>query len=192
MKGLDACDAATREALGGAENGGAPENARAPLPRAITRIALSAGAIARGPLANVALSVPLTLLSQLRPQEESARGVPFPVGRWLQDSSGLVAVRGGAANVLTIRYHAGRVGVLASPPAGRTAKLWILRDENWLSGRAPGEDVRLDEHGASYVELDGTRLYIVDREGGDHIYKFSPEAPGVTLHALTFDDPSGD
>jgi hypothetical protein len=63
--------------------------------------------------------------------------------------------------------------------------VWVLRDERWLPAGALGADARLDGRGNSYVEVDESRLYAICREGaGEQVVKLSPDAPGVTVHAL--------
>jgi hypothetical protein len=70
-------------------------------------------------------------------------------------------------------------------------RLWVLRDEKWLPHDALGADARLDSRGASYVEIEEPRVYAVCRElPGHHIVKLSPDAPGITIHALIV-EPAG-
>jgi hypothetical protein len=81
------------------------------------------------------------------------------------------------------RSGASRVGAVLSPPADGPVRLWVLRDEHWLERGALGGDARLDERGASYLEVDEPRLYDVARGGGT--FKLSPEREGLTVHAFT-------
>ncbi len=189
LAGLSRADAAIQAAIEGASPGAlAGASPRASL----RRVPLAAGKVREGPLATAVAGLPQVFAWQLRPQEEGPREVPIPSGRWTPSVGGLVAARAGAANYLVFRYHAARVGVVASPLAGTTAKLWILRDDAWLPPEAAGEDVKRDASGATYVELDGTRAYRVAIGGGEHVLKFSPDAEGVTLHELTLDESNDD
>jgi hypothetical protein len=87
-----------------------------------------------------------------------------------------------------LRYHGGALGAVMSPPSRASARVWILRDERWLAREKLGADVRMDGRGASYVVVDSPRLYELSRvDPGEHVVKLSPEAPGVTLHAFTFE-----
>ena len=162
---------------------------RAPAPAKLVR--LGAGQVPDGPLADVAPGVTHAFVTQTRFEEEGRMWTPVPVGRWLPGGDGLTGMRGGAANFVAIRYHAGRAGVVASPPAGAGARLWVLRDEAWLPAAARGPDVRADGTGATYVDVSEPRLYRLTSDRGAHVLKLSPDAPGLTLHALTFEDPAG-
>jgi hypothetical protein len=164
---------------------GAKRGRRVPDVRTIRLGSASAG---EGPLTGATPGVAQPFTAQFRFEVEGAPFVPYPVGWWVPGPEGVAAHRGGAAQFVAIRYDAGRVGVVAAPAAGRTSRLWILRDEKWLAADALGEDARLDAHGASYIELDAPRLYFVTRGRGSHVLKLSPEDAGVTLHALTFEE----
>jgi hypothetical protein len=148
-----------------------------------------AGRELRGPLANVKPGEPQMFVAPFRFDQEGQSFTPYPVGRWTLRGDGLTAARGGAANFVAIRYDAARVCVVASPPANGAARLWILRDDAWPPADALGEDVKRDARGAAYLEVNESRLYVIARGGGEHVLKLSPEAPGLTLHALTFDWP---
>lgn len=150
-------------------------------------VRLGAASVAEGPLAGAAPGRALPFTAQFRFEVEGAPYVPHPIGWWIPRPQGIEAARGGAAQFLAIRYDASRVGVVASPPASGPARLWILRDEAWLPAAAFGADVRTDAHGASYVDVTAAGLYFIARGGGGHVLKLSPEAPGLTLHALTFE-----
>jgi len=168
----------------------APPAGRA-APAAVRFVRLGAGQVPEGPLNDAPPGVPHAFVTQTRFEEEGRAWIPVPVGRWTPGGDGLTAARGGAANFLAIRYHAGRVGVVASPPAGAGVKLWVLRDEAWLPAAARGPDVSADATGATYVEVDEPRLYLLTGDRGEHVLKLSPDAPGLTLHALTFEDVRG-
>lgn len=161
-------------------------------PRPDTRrlLRLGAGQVADGPLSDATPGVAATFVTQTRGEVEGRAWTPVPVGRWTPRGDGIEAARGGAANFLAIRYHAGRVGLVVSPPPGTTARLWILRDETWVGDGLRGRDLKVDAEGATYVEIDEPRLLIpIEKDSGWHVLKISPDSPGVVLHALTFDPP---
>ncbi|NOT32762.1 MAG: hypothetical protein HOP12_01195, partial [Candidatus Eisenbacteria bacterium] len=100
---------------------------------------------------------------------------------------GVTAARGGADNFIAFRYDGRPLGVVMSPPAGSAARVWLLDQDEWFAREAAGADVRFDERGASYVEVDAPRLYDVRRAGRhEKRLKLSPSAPGITLHAFRF------
>lgn len=154
---------------------------------------LGAGRVARGPLADAEAGLEHTYTAQFRYQEQGAEAVPYPVGRWRSVADGLVAVHAGAAQFVAIRYDAprsgpARVGAFMSPPREGPVRVWVLRDEKWPPREDLGADARLDARGAAYVVVDEPRLYLVARGGG--VYKLSPEAPGLRIHALAL-EPDG-
>lgn len=153
----------------------------------VRTVALAVGRVSSGPLSDVSAGEPITFTAQFRYQVEGSPWVPYPVGRWAPGGEGLTAARGGAANFVAIRYDADRVDVVAGPADGHPVRLWVLRDEHWLTPASLGEDAALDERGASFVEVSEPRLYRVARGGGEHVLKLSPEEPGVTLYAFTFE-----
>jgi hypothetical protein len=168
-----------------------PPGAHAPPDRPRTRaIRLGAGEARDGPLADATPGVPTPFVTQTRFEEESRMWVPVPVGRWTLAGEGLVADRGGAANFLAIRYDAGRVSVVAGAEHDGPMKLWVLRDETWVPRAIAGADLRIDASGASYIEIGEPGLHdAIDGDRGVHVLKLSPEASGLTLHALTFEPP---
>jgi hypothetical protein len=153
----------------------------------VRTLRLGSASVAEGPLAGATPGRAQPFTAQFRFEVEGGPWVPYPIGWWIPRPLGIEAARGGAAQYLAIRYDAARVGVVASPPRSGSARLWILRDEAWLDGKTLGEDARRDALGASYVDIEAPGLYFVARGAGEHVLKLSPESPGLTLHALTFE-----
>jgi hypothetical protein len=143
-----------------------------------------------GPLARVTPGRDELYTPRFRTEIEGDPMTPYPVGRWRLWAEGLTAGRGGADNYLALRYDRGALGAVMSPPESGPVRVWILRDEAWLPPDQLGADARLDGRGASYVDVDTPRLYsIVAASPGQHVAKLSPEVPGLTVHAFTFDEP---
>jgi hypothetical protein len=163
---------------------GAPEPGT---PSPVRTVRLGSSSVVDGPLAGAAHGRAQPFTAQFRFEVEGTPYVPYPVGWWIARPEGIEAARGGAAQFLAIRYDAPRVGVVASPPPSGHTRLWILRDEAWLPAAALGEDAKSDASGASYVDIEAPGLYFVTRGPGAHVLKLSPEDPGLTLHALTFE-----
>lgn len=149
-------------------------------------VALAAGAVARGPLARAVRDATQPFTTQFRFQEEGAEGVPVPIGWWTPRRDGLEAARGGAANMLAIRYDAGRVGLVMAPPASGAARVWVLQDERWIAAGDAGEDVQYDSRGAAFVLVTEPRLYWIAR-GGRHVLKLSPDVAGVWVYDYQFE-----
>ena len=141
--------------------------------------------VREGPLAGATPGRAQPFTAQFRFQVEGRAYVPYPVGLWTPGGEGITAARGGAENFIALRYDAGALWAVLSPRQGETVRVWVLRDDHWLSADALGADARLDGQGASYVEVSEPRLYAVCREqAGEHVVKLSPEAPGLTVHVL--------
>lgn len=160
------------------------------LPASLRIVRLGAASVTEGPLAQASQGRAQPFTAQFRFEVEGSPYVPHPIGWWIPRAQGIEAARGGAAQFLAIRYDASRVGVVVSPPASGPARLWVLRDEKWLQEAALGSDAAVDAHGASFVDVEAPGLYFVARGAGAHVLKLSPETPGLTLHALTF-EPEG-
>ena len=160
---------------------------REAVPAAGTRLlALGTDRVERGPLHGAAANRAQPFVAPFRSEQEGPLDTPVPVGGWTPRRDLLEAARGGAANVLVIRYDAGPVGVVAGPPAGAAGKVWILQDEHWIQPRDAGPDLEFDARGASYINVTEPRLYAVTR-GGSHVLKLSPEVPGVRFYSMTFE-----
>ena len=159
-------------------------------PGRIQEIYLGVGRASEGPLttAQAGRAVPFT--AQFQFEIEGKPRVPYPVGWWKPESDGLIAARGGAATFVALRYEGGVLDAVLSPPPGATTRVWILSDEHWLPVGQLGADAKLDARGASYVDVTEPRLYQVARGAGAHLIKLSPDAAGVTFHALLIEPAS--
>jgi thiol-disulfide isomerase/thioredoxin len=147
--------------------------------------------VREGPLVGSPPGQAQSFTAQFRFQVEGKSYVPYPVGLWTPTAEGAVANRGGAENFVALRYDAGALWAVLSPPRGETVRVWMLRDEKWPAAADLGADGRLDGRGAAYVEVSEPRLYEVFRAGaGEHVAKLSPESPGVTFHALIVEPPA--
>jgi thiol-disulfide isomerase/thioredoxin len=148
-------------------------------------VSLGNAQVREGPLVGATPGRAQPFTAQFRFQVEGKAYVPYPVGMWSPGGEGITAGRGGPENFVALRYDSGALWAVLSPPRGMTARVWVLRDENWLPVGALGADARVDTRGGSYVEVDEPRVYAVCRERpGEHVVKLSPDAPGVIVHAL--------
>lgn len=167
-----------------------PFAAASPLP-ASSRIELGAGRVSVGPLAGRRAGEEPFFSAQFRYQEQGMLGTPHPVGPWRVGADGITSLRGGAAQFVAIRYSAGRVGVVMSPPPQGESRVWVLRDEAWPDARERGRDLETDASGAVFVNVREPRLFWIDAGDGERTLKLSPEESGVTLHAFVVSGASG-
>jgi len=118
---------------------------------------------------------------------------PSLAGRWMPIAGAVTAKSAGKSTFLTVRYDVdhfdmNHVSVIVSPPRSGRGRLWILSDEAPLDPDSLGEDARLDDRGDSYVDVTESRVYSIARGMGGHWITLSPAAPGITLHAVMFDN----
>ena len=158
------------------------------LPGGVREVALGAGRVESGPLRALAAGHEQVFTAEFRYQESGSEWVPYPVGGWRTGAEGITATRGGAANFLAIRYSAGRAGVVVTPPAGGSARLWILRDDRWQKLDERGEDVEAGSRETVSVLVTRPGIYWIDKGRGERVLKISPETPGVTVNAFVFTD----
>lgn len=151
---------------------------------------LGVARVREGPLVGSPPGQAQIFTAQFRFQVEGKPNVPYPVGLWTPTAEGIIAGRGGAETFVALRYDAGALWAVMSPPRGETVRVWVLRDEKWPAATELGDDVRRDGRGAAFIEVDEPRLYeIFHAAPGEHVAKLSPEVPGLTLHALIVEPP---
>ena len=154
------------------------------LPKVLRTIRLGAGAVSAGPFHGVPVGHEQIYSAEFRYQEQGQGDVPYPLGGWRMGADGVTATRGGAAEVLSIKYSAGRAGVVLSPPADGPVRVWLLHDERWPVARDRDEDIQTDSRGAAFVDVREPRLYWIDRGSGERVLKLSPDRAGLTVHAF--------
>lgn len=101
-------------------------------------------------------------------------------GSWMIDDENGTAQEDAS---LSIRFHAGKVFLVLSPPAGGIGIVRVFLDGNPV-GIYAGSDVR-----DGMVRVDSSRLYeLVNlRDGaGDHVLRLDFETPGTSAYAFTF------
>jgi hypothetical protein len=142
-----------------------------------------------GPLAGATPGTTQAFTTQFRFQEETSAGVPIPVGRWTPRVEGLECARGGPECFVALRQRGETVLAVMSPPPpfASAPRVWVLLDDRWLGRNEAGGDVRFDGRGASYVELDGPRLYSIAR-GKKGVLRLSPDTDGTTLYSFVLED----
>jgi hypothetical protein len=164
----------------------APEPRTSDCGRATPDIAL--GARAKTPARRLAENAPRH--DQIVP--ESRLGEVAYDGRWEATADGLRLARPNASLDAFVRvsYQASQVFGVLAPPAGDRARFFLKRDDQWLHEGDAGRDVRFDDDGRSYVEVDAPRLYDLVREddASGHQLLVSPNAAGSGLHGFAFAD----
>ena len=158
------------------------------VPRVLREIHLGAGRVSAGPLRGLPVGHEQVFSAEFQYQEHGEADVPYPIGGWRMGADGVTATRGGAAEVLSIKYSAGRAGVVLSPPADGPVRVWVLHDERWPVAADQDEDIQTDSRGAAFVEVREPRLYWIDRGSRERVLKLSPDREGLTVHAFVATD----
>jgi hypothetical protein len=86
-------------------------------------IELGSGRVREGPLVGAAPGKAHAFTAEFRYQVEGKDDVPYPVGWWTPEADGLTAARGGADNLVALRYAGGALYAVISPPPGHRARL---------------------------------------------------------------------
>jgi hypothetical protein len=158
------------------------------IPRLLREIRLGAGRVPSGPLRGLPVGHEQVFSAEFQYQEHGEPDVPYPIGGWRMGADGVTATRGGAAEVLSIKYSAGRAGVVLSPPADGPVRVWVLHDERWPVASDQDEDIQTDSRGAAFVLVREPRLYWIDRGSRERVLKLSPDREGLTVHAFVATD----
>ena len=114
-------------------------------------------------------------------------------GKWETDPNGMI-FRGKAqeekdnASRLRMRYHATQVYAVMNVSRGKPERLYILQDGKDLTSDDKGADVKIDEQGHSYIDVDSSRMYYLtaNQQFGSHTLDLIPTEPGITIDSFTF------
>lgn len=114
-------------------------------------------------------------------------------GRWRSDKNGMTyrgRNKGNAptSSQLDMRYHARELYSVMNVVHGYRERLYVKQDGQDLTPKNKGADVRFDENGHSYIEVDEPRMYYVvqNPEFGSHLVQLFPTRGGITINSFTF------
>lgn len=111
----------------------------------------------------------------------------YLAGTWnLQEEKAELA--GNAEGQIILPYEAKAVHMVAERP-GRTAPVYVLRDDRFLDPAVAGADIRFDSQGRSYVNVHEGRMYrlVNDPAGyGRHRILLKTNEKGFSIYTLTF------
>jgi hypothetical protein len=127
-----------------------------------------------------------SLLLQSREGELATRG------KWDLEPDGLRLARPAAdmGDFVRVVYEAVQAMAVLAPPAGRKTRFFVKLDDQWLYEGIAGRDVRFDDDGRSFVDVDSARLYDLARDVGDRPHELSlyPDRPGGGVYGFEFAD----
>jgi thiol-disulfide isomerase/thioredoxin len=114
-------------------------------------------------------------------------------GKWETDPDGMI-FRGksqeasAGASRLKTQYHATQVYAVMNVARGKPERLYILQDGKDLTNDNKGADVKIDEQGHSYIDVDSSRMYYLSAnpQFGSHTLDLIPTEPGIEIDSFTF------
>ncbi|MBI1885928.1 MAG: redoxin domain-containing protein [Chloroflexi bacterium] len=118
-----------------------------------------------------------------------AEGYFYLEGEWAADEEQVMKPWGsGGESRVSIRYTAKEVNLVTNPSFGRECRVWLAQDGTPLAGDDAGADVRFEEDGRSYVDVDTPRMcrLVNNRELDSHDLTLATESAGLALYAFTF------
>jgi hypothetical protein len=123
---------------------------------------------------------------------ESREGELAKRGNWDLEPDGLRLSRPAAdqEDFVRVVFEAVQALAVLAPPAGKKTRFYIKLDDQWLYEGTAGLDVRFDDDGRSFVEVDAPRLYDLARDSGDKPHELSvlPGRAGGGVYGFEFAD----
>jgi hypothetical protein len=123
---------------------------------------------------------------------ESREGEIATRGKWDLEPDGLRLPRPAPdqGDFVRVAYEAVQALAVLAPPAGKKTRFFVKLDDQWLYEGSAGRDVRFDDDGRSFVEVDSTRLYDLARDSGDrpHELDLIPGRAGGGVYGFEFAD----
>lgn len=118
-----------------------------------------------------------------------AEGYFYLEGEWRADEEYVMKPYGSETeSSITIRYMSKEVNLVMNPLLGKACRAYLTQDGEPLAKDDGGEDVRFEDDGRAYVEVDRPRMYALvnNREIGGHDVTLTTSSPGLALYAYTF------
>lgn len=122
----------------------------------------------------------------------SREGETATRGKWDLEPDGLRLTRPAPdlGDFVRVVYEAVQALAVLAPPAGKKTRFFIKQDDQWLYEGIAGRDVRFDDDGRSFVDVDSARLYDLARDVGDrpHELYVMPDHAGGGVYGFQFAD----
>ena len=113
-------------------------------------------------------------------------------GKWDIEPDGLRLTRPAPDlnDFVRVVYEAAQALAALAPTAGKKTRFLVELDDQWLYEGSAGRDVRFDDDGRSYVEVDAPRLYDLVRDSGEkaHELVLMPGRAGGGVYGFEFAD----
>lgn len=124
-----------------------------------------------------------------RPPEEGPEGVPFLRGPWTAEPDAQRAAEPDKDTFLGLTYRGAEIfAVMQAPEGARPSRVYVEQDGKPLEKARAHADVKFDEQGRSYIEVDEPRMYYVAKnpDGKLHEIRFLPVRAGLGVYSFTF------
>lgn len=124
------------------------------------------------------------------PQHHHVDGYLYLQGPWFDSDQAVVHARASAAqDYAALRYHAIQVVAVLKPEAGKPMTVYIEQDGKTLPVQDAGSDVRYDDQGRSYVNVDMPREYdlVMNKHFGHHDLRLSTAQYGLGIYSFDFE-----
>jgi thiol-disulfide isomerase/thioredoxin len=114
-------------------------------------------------------------------------GAIYLQGYWHRSAEAVVSDE--SAGSLTLRYHAIQIVAVMRPEGGRPIRVAVTQNGAPVAREDAGRDLRYDEHGNSYVEVNAGRAYdlIMNARFGQNTLKLNPKGDGLGIYDFAFE-----
>jgi hypothetical protein len=117
-------------------------------------------------------------------------GMVYAHGSWANNPESLVSAPADAQDrpYIAIRYHALEVNSVLKPEAGKPVKVLVFHDGKSVAKTDKGDDIKYDEQGRSYLQVDTPRMYhiIKNAKYGQKTLRLATTDPGMGIYSFTF------
>lgn len=121
---------------------------------------------------------------------ESRQGELATKGKWDIEPDGIRLAQRNDDESAFVRavYVAPQAFAVLAPAGGKPTRFFVKMDDQWLYEGIAGKDIRYDDDGRSYVQVDALRLYDLARDSGDkpHELYILPEKKGGGVYGFSF------
>lgn len=115
-------------------------------------------------------------------------GVPVARGKWRATGEAMIHEGTDPNDFIALKYHALDLYAVIKPENGKPLRVYVYQDGKPLPIADKGDDVRLDETGRPYLNIDTPRMYSVvhNPKFGEHVLSLASPSVGFGLYSYTF------
>lgn len=117
-------------------------------------------------------------------------GMVYAQGPWKNNGESLESTRSSTTprDYIAIKYHALEVNSVLKPEQGKPVKVFIYHDGKPVAKADKGADIKYDDQGRSYLNVDTPRMYqiIKNAKYGQKTLRLATGDPGMGIYSFTF------